>query len=107
IESLNKLPLHSLKFHQLQIIRGTLMAKQYDERPTDFYKFNLDGYLNIMADLVEGLNPEIVLERIAGEVNPQKSLLEGWGIRYDQVLKRFEKVLEDRDSWQGKTFIKN
>jgi hypothetical protein len=32
-------------------------------------------------------------------------LREGWGLRYDGVLKAFEKLLEEEDSWQGKRFI--
>ena len=35
-EILNTLPLDYLKFHQLQILKGTPMASEYKERPGDF-----------------------------------------------------------------------
>ncbi len=58
-----------------------------------------------MMEIVELLPPRLVIERIAGEVIPGMGLREGWGIRYDGVLKAFEKLLEENDSWQGKKFI--
>jgi hypothetical protein len=64
----------------------------------------LEEYLQLMMEMVEGLNPDFVVERIAGEVSPGMALREGWGIRYDAVLRRFEQLLEEHDSWQGKFF---
>lgn len=104
MEVLSELPLHSIKFHQLQIIRGTVMDNQYRTDPSAFIQFEMEEYLQLMADLIERLNPDIIVERIAGEVNPGTAAREGWGVRYDQVLKRFEEILEQRDSWQGKFY---
>ncbi|PID91976.1 MAG: TIGR01212 family radical SAM protein [Bacteroidetes bacterium] len=104
IGELARWPLHSLKFHQLQIIRGTAMEEDYLQHPADFPELPLDRYLNLMVNVLEHLNPHFVVERIAGEVNPGKALLKGWGLRYDVVLKRFEALLAERDSFQGKHF---
>ena len=97
-------PLNNIKFHQLQIIYGTEMAKEYRKRPEDFEEFSKEEYLQLMMEIVERLNPEFVVERIAGEVNPGMAVREGWGVRYDQVLKQFEALLEKNDTWQGKYF---
>ncbi|MFC2090484.1 TIGR01212 family radical SAM protein [Bacteroidota bacterium] len=107
IQVLSELPLHSLKFHQLQVIRGTRMEKLYMEDPSRFPAYSMDDYLQLMCELVERLNPAILLERIAGEVNPKKAAKKGWGIRYDQVLKRFEEILEERNTWQGRIWDLN
>lgn len=97
-------PLNSIKFHQLQLIKGTVMAREYEENPDDFMEFSMEGYLQLMMEMLEILNPAFVVERIAGEVNPGMSLREGWGIRYDAVLRAFETLLEEQNSWQGKHF---
>jgi radical SAM protein (TIGR01212 family) len=97
-------PLHSIKFHQLQVIHGTSMAREYKEKPGDFLEFGLEEYLDLMAGIIERLNPAFVVERIAGEVTPGKAVGNGWGLRYDQVLKQFEELLEQRDIWQGKKY---
>ena len=104
---LSSLPLNSMKFHQLQVIRGTLMARQYKNEPEKFTFFEPDEYLDFMVDFVERLSPSVIIERFAGEVPPR--FLEGgvkWGLRSEQVLSLFEKKLEQRDSWQGKLFIR-
>jgi len=98
-------PLSSIKFHQLQLIKGTVMARDYQENPGDFMEFTMDSYLLLMMEMLEQLNPAMVVERIAGEVSPGLGLREGWGVRYDAVLRAFEELLEKHDSWQGKNFI--
>lgn len=97
-------PLDTVKFHQLQLIKGTAMAKEYQKIAGDFHFFEMEEYLELMCEIIELLPPRIIVERIAGEVIPGTGLREGWGIRYDQVLKHFEGMLEARDSWQGKKY---
>jgi radical SAM protein (TIGR01212 family) len=98
------LPINNIKFHQLQIVRNTAMEKEYMAAPDDFRIFDLDQYLELMLKILELLNPEFIVERIAGESNPGYLLSKSWGLRYDRVLGRFEQLLEEKDSWQGKRF---
>jgi len=100
---LSGLPINNIKFHQLQIIKGTAMAKEYREQPGDFLHFSLDEYIEFIIDFVEKLNPAFVIERFAGEVPPRYLAGPGWGlIRNDQILARIEKRMEERQTWQGK-----
>jgi len=98
------LPINNIKFHQLQIVRNTIMAKEYISDPEDFRIYDLDEYLGLMLRILEVLNPEFVVERIAGESNQGFLLSKSWGIRYDQVLNKFEQMLARKDTWQGKRF---
>ena len=101
---LSALPLHSLKFHQLQIVKGTKMGEDLRNHPADYPEFSLEEYLDLMVEIVEKLNSSILIERIAGETVPRFNLRPGWEFRYDQVLGRFEALLEMRDTWQGRKF---
>jgi hypothetical protein len=80
------------------------MEREYREHPGDFAEFTLASYLELMMELLEHLRPGMVVERIAGEITPGKGIGEGWGIRYDRVLRMFEDLLERHDSWQGKKY---
>ena len=103
---ISKLPLTTVKFHQLQIFKGTKMAEEYLERPDHFHLFDLEEYIDFVIDFAERLNPDIVIERFAGEVPPRYLVSEPWmKLRYDEVLSRIEKRMEARDSWQGKRFL--
>jgi uncharacterized protein len=104
---ISSLPLDSIKLHQLQIFKGTAMEREFRENPSEFVHPNEDEYLDFVADYIELLNPDIVLERIAGETPPRYSVLRPWGPRYDQILLKFEKLLGERDTWQGKMWKKS
>jgi radical SAM protein (TIGR01212 family) len=104
-DTLSGWPLNSIKFHQLQVIHGTAMSREYKEKPGDFVEYSLEEYMVLMMEIIERLHPEFVVERIAGEVKPGMGIRQGWGVRYDEVLRRFEKMLEENDTWQGKKYL--
>ena len=102
---ISQLPLTTVKFHQLQIFKGTKMAEEYLEHPEHFHLFDLEEYIDFVIDFAERLNPDIVIERFAGEVPPRYLVSEPWmKLRYDEVLSRIEKRMEERNTWQGKEF---
>jgi len=55
------LPVRFLKLHQLQVIRNTALARQYEKSP--FPVFEYDGYIRLVCDFLERLSPEIHLQR--------------------------------------------
>lgn len=105
VQEINKLSLDSIKFHQLQIVEDTTMAKDYALRPDDYDLFSFEEYIDFIIRFIEKLNPEFIIERFAGEVPPRYLAGPGWGlIRNDQINVTVEKELEQRNTWQGKFF---
>ncbi len=99
---INELPLHSVKFHQLQIVKGTLMEQEYRECSEDFLTFSLPEYIDFFIDLLEYLRPDLYIERFAGEVPPRFVNETPWGlIRNVELLRLLEKRLEERNTRQG------
>ena len=100
---INALPIRSVKFHQLQIVKGTRMEAEYAECPQDFERFSLEEYLDFFVDMLERLRPDLFIERFVGEVPPRFVNETPWGlIRNVELLRLLEKRLQERDSWQGK-----
>ena len=103
---ISKLPLTTVKFHQLQIFKDTKMADEYLANPSDFHLFTLEDYIEFVIDFIERLNPDLVIERFAGEVPPLYLVSKPWlNLRYDQVLSLIEKRLEERNTYQGKKYL--
>ncbi len=102
---ISKLPLHTIKFHQLQIVRGTRFADKYKADPQSFQLFSLDEYIVFISEFLARLNPRFIVERVAGETQPRNNLGESWGLRYDQVLNQIENLMKKKDLWQGKYYI--
>ncbi|MCX6257094.1 MAG: TIGR01212 family radical SAM protein [Bacteroidia bacterium] len=103
---ISQLPINNLKIHQLQIMKNTRMAVEYQDNPDSFQFFTLDEYIDFVIDFIELLNPGIVIERIAGEIPPRFQAGPGWGlIRNEQIITMFDKRLEERNTWQGKKYV--
>jgi radical SAM superfamily enzyme len=104
-EMISKLPLTTVKFHQLQIVRGTIMEREFENNPGDFELFTWEEYLDFFIRFLERLNPEIVVERFTGEAPPRFLTGKTWGKkRSDQIVNLVEKRLADLDTWQGKLY---
>ena len=102
---ISSLPLTSVKFHQLQIVKGTKMEVEYSKNPEDFLRLPLDEYLDLVIDILERLRPDLYIERVAGEVPPRFVNETPWGlIRNDGILRLLDRRLEERDTFQGKLF---
>ncbi|MFO8234858.1 MAG: TIGR01212 family radical SAM protein [Bacteroidales bacterium] len=102
---LSQLPLDTVKFHQLQIIRDTQLTDDYKKHPDDFVMFDLNEYIDFVIQFIERLNPDFVIERLAGEVPPWYMADPGWGlIRTFEVRDKIEQRMKELDTWQGKYF---
>ncbi len=102
---ISKLPLTTVKFHQLQIIKGTRLEDEFKSNPSDFEIFTWDEYLEFIIRFLEKLNPDIVVERFTGEAPPGFLAMEPWSSRRtDQIMTIIEKRLEELDTWQGKYY---
>lgn len=108
---INALPLTTVKFHQLQVFRGTALAAEYDARPERFRFWTLDEYLDLFIEILRRLRPDLVVERFASEAPPRYHYGRNWGlVRNEQLLSILEKRLVQRDVWQGEiftTFVEN
>lgn len=103
---INELPLHSVKFHQLQIIKGTKMERDFAENPQDFVQFTLEEYIDFFVDYLELLRPDLYIERFAGEVPPRFVDHTPWGkVRNVELLQMLEKRLEERNTFQGAKYL--
>lgn len=102
---ISQLPINSIKFHQLQIVKDTPMAEEFLQNPQKFQFFEPEEYEDFMIEFIENLRPDIAIERFAGEVPPAFNLRKAWkGLRSDQVIIRIEEKMKERNTWQGKKF---
>ncbi len=102
---ISRLPLKTVKFHQLQIIKGTGIEKEFIENHSGFNLFSLDDYLDFIIQFLERLIPSVMVDRFTGEAPPIFLSDGSWGkIRTDQIMNLIEKRLEELDTWQGKHY---
>ena len=90
---LSSLPITTLKIHQLQLIRGTLMAAEYAERPSDFHLFTVDEYIQLLCDFLPRLRPDIILERLVSQSPASLLATPGWGLKNHEFTARLQNKL--------------
>ena len=102
---LSALPLTTLKIHQLQLIRGTRMAHEYEECPDGFHLYtDVDEYIDLVIDYVEHLRPEIVLERFVSQSPKELLIAPDWGLKNYEFTSRLQKRMKERGAYQGKMY---
>ena len=103
-KDVSSLPLTTLKMHQLQLIKGTRMAHEYDERPEDFHLYTADEYIDLVLDYIEHLRPDLVLERFISQSPRELLIAPDWGLKNHEFTAKLKKRMLERDSYQGKKY---
>jgi hypothetical protein len=101
-DDLSSLPIDFLKIHQLQVVKDTPLEEFYIKEP--FHVFEYQEYLDFLADFIERLSPEIVLQRLFATAPDDILVAPLWGRNRHQILKDIEKNLEIRGTYQGKKY---
>jgi radical SAM protein (TIGR01212 family) len=100
------LPFDHLKLHQLQIIKETVLAKQYSERPEQFQLFGLEEYIDHVIRFAEYLRPEIIIERFISEAPKELLIAPKWGgIKNFEITAMIQKRFNELNSRQSKHYL--
>lgn len=103
-ELLSQLPLTTLKLHQLQLIKGTRMAGEFEKAPETFHLYTADEYIDLVIDYVEHLRPDLVLERFVSQSPKELLIAPDWGLKNYEFTDKVKKRMRERNAWQGKYY---
>ena len=97
---ISQLPVHTLKLHQLQLIRHTRMAQEQQEHPEQFHLYSVDEYIDLAIDFVERLHPAIVVERFVSQSPKELLIAPDWGLKNYEFTAKLQKRMAERQTWQ-------
>ena len=101
-EAIASLPLDMVKLHQLQLIRGTRMARENDECPEDFHLYTVDEYIDLAIDYIERLPETMVIERFISQSPRSLLIAPDWGMKNYQFVDRLRRRMVERGAYQGR-----
>ena len=102
-KDISSLPLTTLKLHQLQLIRGTRMAHEYETSPADFHLFHdVNEYIDLVIDYLQRLRPDLVLERFVSQSPRELLIAPDWGLKNYEFNHRLQKRMKELGAYQGK-----
>ena len=99
-KAISDLPLDILKLHQLQVIKGTPLAAEYESHP--FRVLSAEEYVDLVIRYVSQLRNNIILERFVSQSPPDMVLSPKWGLKNheftDLLNKRIRELGLTRDN---------
>lgn len=94
VDAVNDLPVATVKFHQLQLIRGTRMAADIDAGLYDIRRYTPEEYAALCCRLVRRLRPDIAIERFVSQSPPELLIYPRWGLKNYQFTALVNKMLD-------------
>jgi len=105
---ISKLPIKSLKLHQLQIVKSTVLAKQYAKDPKSIRLFQAEEYIDLIIEFLEHLNPNIIIERFISESPLDLLIAPHWkGLKNFEIVDKIDKKMKATGTYQGKYYSVN
>lgn len=96
---ISSLPLDILKIHQMQIIKGTQLARIYQEHPFPLY--TVDEYIRLISEYIQRLRPNLVLERFVSQSPANMLVAPHWGLKNYEFTHRLIHFLNEKGTYQG------
>ena len=97
---ISSLPLDILKIHQMQIIKGTKLAKDYIANP--FHVYSVDEYIELIIHYIENLRKDLVLERFVSQSPADLLIAPKWGLKNYQFTNKLINRMKEKGAFQGK-----
>lgn len=97
-DRISELPITTVKLHQLQLIRHTKMAKQFEETPELFHLYDVDEYIDLCIDFAERLHPGFILERFVSQSPKELLIAPDWGLKNYEFTARLTKRINERNT---------
>ena len=102
ITYLNQFDIQGIKLQLLHILKYTDLGALYEEQP--FWLPSLEEYLEILADCITHLRPDIVVHRLTGDGPKDLLIAPLWTGHKRHVLNSMNKYFKEQDIWQGKDY---
>lgn len=99
IDRLSRLPITSVKLHQLQVLKGTKLAREYQQEP--FPLFESEEYVELVCRILRRLRPNVYVDRFVSQAPSHMIIAPRWGIKNYQFTHLIVSRMRERQWRQG------
>ncbi len=105
VDALSHLSIDTVKFHQLQVVKGTRLAADLRSGLYDITRFSIDSYIKLCGEIIRHLSPCIAVERFTSQ-SPDELLIEPrWGIKNYEFTHRLNSYIDRHNIQQGEKLL--
>lgn len=88
-----KLPIETIKLHQLQVLKGTLLLKKIETGELKVPAFTLNQYLDLCVKIIKIVPENIIIERFLSQAPPKMVVSPSWGLKNYEFMTKLEQLL--------------
>lgn len=99
VDFINKHDVQGVKIHSTYVVKNTKLAEMY--KAGKYSPISLEYYLEMLDYIITHLRKDIVIHRISGDAPKNLLIAPEWNLHKKWVINGIEKVLKDKDEWQG------
>ena len=99
VKDISVLDINAVKIHMLYILKDTPLFKLYEKEK--FSVMKREDYIQTVADQIELLPEEVIVERVTGDGKAEDLVTPLWSLNKISILNDIDKELVRRNTWQG------
>lgn len=92
VDRIATLPVSCLKFHQLQVLRGTRLAQQWESGAVALQQWTAQEYAALCRQILQRLPERIVVERMVSTAPSELLLYPKWGLKPQEFKEIFRNI---------------
>ena len=98
IDCTSELPIDTVKLHQLQIIKGTRLARQTANGEVTVKQWSAEEYVDLCVKVVDRMRPDIAIERFVSQSPDSLLISPRWGLKNYQFTNLLHNALNKRNN---------
>lgn len=104
VNLINSLDIKGVKIHSTYVVKNTKLAELYENG--EYIPLALEEYFEDLTYIITHLNPNVIVHRICADAPKDLLIAPDWNAHKKWVLNGFEKIMKEKDLWQGKFYEK-
>lgn len=104
VDLINSLNIQGLKIHSTYIVKNTKLEEMY--KNNEYTPITLEYYLDSLCYIISHLNKDIIIHRISGDSPKDLLVAPKWNLHKKWILNGLDKLLKEKDLYQGKFYNK-
>ena len=100
----SELPVDVIKLHQLQLIKGTKLARQVEQGVLQICQWSVDEYISLCLLFIERTRGDIAIERFVSQSPDNLLISPRWGLKNYEFTNRLNAEIRRHGTVQGSKY---
>lgn len=102
VNFINMHNIQGIKIHSCYVVKNTKLAEMYFNG--EYTPITFDEYMKNLEYILTHISPHLIIHRISGDAPKDLLISPDWNLHKKWVLNGIDKILKEKDLWQGKYF---